>query len=408
MVLEFLDRIWSTRRTNADVGLHRRLAIRRALAAVKPKVSRLALEELLHLAAPGADPQPGALQALMRYGKRLQYESEFRLASHVYSMVVDYATHIEDFELLTEAYEHYATCMREQGNARAAMASYAIGLALAVKYRNTRARLRIAIAQSNLHRALGNATEARKALDPLLRRARTLGDPELLTRVLHERGLVAYEVGQHLEALLLYAEAMRNCDDPKNRGRLLNDIALALKALGFVEDARRAWIVSYLASKGDAVAKWAAGVNLLMLAHVRRDEASFDQYRHELARAPMPARLLVAYWLEVGDGSIVFGRLRDAAIAWQHAATHAARYGYRNELSQARRSLAGHREEQRPLPTPRARLPIGAEELRRKVQALSSFRGLLGRAWGGDVNAASAPPLRTTLRRGRPPRLDLA
>jgi tetratricopeptide (TPR) repeat protein len=407
LVLEFLDRVWSSRRTNSDVGVHRRLAVCRAIAAVTPNASRTVLEEVLHLASPGADPQPEALTALMGYGKRLQYESEFRLASHVYWMVVNYANHIEHVELLPGAYEHHGTCMRECGDSQAAIASYAQGLAIATRHRNTRARLRIGCAQANLHRALGDIDQARKVLDPLLHRARTLGVPELLMRAAHERGLVAWKCENYKEALHFYAEAFRNCADPKHRGRLLNDIALSLHELGLVDDAHRTWLASYLATQGDRYAKWVAGVNLLMLAVERKHKDVFDQYAKALARAPMPARLLIEYWQRVGDGSIVFARPSEAHAAWQRAATYAARYGYGEELTRAKRALAGDHEKPRIPPTPPASLTVAGEELLANVRALSSLPGLLGRAWDGDVHAASQHSLRTSLRRGRPRKSEM-
>jgi tetratricopeptide (TPR) repeat protein len=403
MVLELLDRIWSTRRKGTKVGAHRRMAIRRAVAAVRPRATRTVLDEMLHLAVPGADPTPEALQALNRYAVRLQYESEFRLASHVYAMVIDYATQIDHHELVPEAYRGHGRCMAERGDARAAMASYAAAMTVATQRRDKREQIRIAIAQSALHRARGNPNDARKLLDPLLRRARTLGDEELQMRAGHERGLVSHLLDDEKEALLYYAEAFRHCDDAKHRGRLLNDIALSLQALGYGDDARNTWFVSWLVTTGDSGARWTAGINLLQHTHARGDETGFDQYRRALGRAPMPARLLVAYWLEVGYGSIVFDRPSDAAVAFNRAARYAARYGYLEKWKEAKRALRGQLPVRQPQ-TPPASLPAAAADLLTKVRALRSLPGLLGRAWSGDANATPVASLRTALPRGRRPR----
>jgi tetratricopeptide (TPR) repeat protein len=407
MVLELLDRIWVTWRKSASVGVHRRLAIRRAIAAVQPKASRRVLDELLHLAAPGTAPQPDAVAALLRYAARLQYESEFRLASHVYSVVIDYAIHIGYVDIVPEAYEHQGTCMRERGDARAALASYAVGLSIAARHRDKRARVSIAIAQSSLLRARGKPAEARTALEPVLRLPRKVAaaEPELFMRALHERGSVSHALGDHSEALYYFALAFRLSAEPTRRGRLLNDIALSLKAIGLLPEAREAWLVSYLTTKGDSVARWDAGVRLLALARLRRDARGFDQYRAELERASMPARLLVAYWREVGDGSMLFGREREAVEAYQRAATHAARYGYRRQWEELKRALEGHPPApEPPAPAQPPPLPAAAEELLQKISALRSLPGLLGRGWRGDGHDAPTPPLRTALKRGRRPR----
>jgi tetratricopeptide (TPR) repeat protein len=408
MVLELLDRVWWTWRTNTEVGMHRRLAIRRAIAVVRPKATRVVLDELLHLAAPGADPQPEALTVLMRYAERLQYESEFRLASHVYSMVIDYAAHIGHVELLVEAYRHHGTCMRERGNAGAAMVSYATGLSLAARHRDKKAQIRIAIAQSNLYWSVDRAEEARKLLDPVLRRARRLADPELLMRAAHERGIVSNKLGNDTEALLFFAEAFQNCADPKHQSRLLNDIAVSLMELGFLTEAGDTWLVSYLVTKGDSYAKWAAGINLLRLARVREDETAFDQYREALEPAPMAAKLLVHYWREVADGLAKFRRTREATSAYNRVATLAERHGYKKQAEEAELALQGNPIVEPPPPTPPVNLPTVAEDLLAKVRALRSLPNLLGRAWGGDASATSVAPLRATLKRGRRPRSSVA
>lgn len=392
MVLEMLDTVWSTR-TSAEVGVHRRLAIRRAVAVVRPKAMRMALDELLHLAAPGTDPEPEVLRALINYAEQLQYETEFRLAGHVYSMVIDYATQTKLFKLLPEAYEQHGTCMRQSGNTRAALASYATGLAIAARHRNSHGQFRIAIAQANLNSSIGKLEEARKALDAVLRRARRLADSEIIMRAAHERGNVAHKLGDYQGALDYFAEAFAHCTNPKHRGRLLNDIALTLKDLGFLSEARDAWLVSYLVTKGDSFAKWAAGINLLMLAHMRGDESAFDQFSRDLARAPMPARLLVAFNRELADGLARFDRPREASAAHNRAVALANRYGLMNMLQEAADPPA----------TP-CNLSGVAEDLLTKVRELRSLANLLGPAWSGDARAKPVASLRTALKRGRPRR----
>jgi tetratricopeptide (TPR) repeat protein len=404
LVLELVDLVWLTRRGSTEVGQHRRLAIRRAVARVRPKATRAALDEVLHLVALDAGPQPEALQALIGYGKRLEYESEFRLASHVYLMVIFYATQIGRAALVAEAYEHHGNCMRDRGDSRAAMTSYATGLAVAVRHRNTGARLRIAVAQANVYLGLKDPSSACKVLDPLLRRARTLGDSDLLMRMAHTRANAAHQLRHYTRALFFFAEAMQHCRELNSCGRLLNDIALTLWELGFVGDARKVWIVSSQSTRGDSFARWAAIINLLMVAHRRRDETGFDQHRRALESAPMPARLLVAYWREIGAGSTALGRPAEAQAAYRHAAGFAARYGYSKELAELQELLQGHRPDPEVIPLPPTNLPVAAQELIEKVRALRSLPAMLSSRSSGEANTSSVTPLRTTLKRGRPPR----
>jgi len=404
MVLELLDRVWSTRRRSTTIGLHRRLAIRRAVAKVRPKATRVVLDQVLHLVAPGTGPHAEALAALMEYGKRLQYESEFRLASHVYMMVIDYAAQIGHTSVLPDAYERHGRCMSERGSARAAMASYATGLALAARHRNVPARLQIAVAKAELYCSLKDSSSACRLLDPLLPRARKLGNPKLLMEVLHVRANVAHNLGDDLQALVFFAGAFENCQDLKHGGRLLNDMALTLLTLGFISEARKAFLVSSSSTRGDSFAKWAAMINLMMLAHRRRDEAGFDQYRRMLEPAPMSARLLVAYWREVADGSSVFSRRAEAQAAYRRAAGYAARYGYFEEGKELDRLLKGELSPSARVPRPPANLPVSAQELLEKVRMLRSLPEFLSRTSSGDANTSSVTGLRTTLKRGPRPR----
>jgi tetratricopeptide (TPR) repeat protein len=406
LVLTLLDRLWSRWRTR-PAGQYRRLAVRRAIRVVRPRAMRQRLNEIVDLALDGAASRE-ALQALDRYADRLAFDSDFALANHVYQTISDVAKDEHLTDLLPATYEHAASCLREQGEVEAAFARYAAGLNCATECGDVVAELRIEIARANLHRVCGESGEeaqlirARDILAVVLRRAKALDNAELTARAAHECGIVAHALGHYIHALSDYADAYHAFTNERDRSRLLNDIARSLRSLGYVEEARAVWRVVYLA-KGELYAHWAAAINLMATAYEAGEMMVGDQYARALARAPMPARLLLYYWKEYGEGCARFGRLEESVKAYVRAAHIARRHGFpeQNQLAiDAIHGCPAPATNTRPAP---ADLPPKVRELLAVVRALPL---VVGRWYVGGDNAFTRPPLRTSLRRGRPPRSD--
>jgi hypothetical protein len=111
--------------------------------------------------------------------------------------------------------------------------------------------------------------------------------------------------------------------------------------------------VVYLSAKGAPYAHWAAGINLMASAYETGDVTMGDQYARALKRARMPARLVMK------------------------------------------------------MPTAPADLPRQVKELLAVVRERHSLPIVLGRWHVGEGIYFGRPPLRTKLRRGRPPRSDI-
>jgi hypothetical protein len=151
--------------------------------------------------------------------------------------------------------------------------------------------------------------------------------------------------------------------------------------------------------RGDADAHWAAGINLIALAVDLDNAMAFDQYRLSLERAPMAARLLVAYLLEVGDGCRHFNRPADAQAAYQRAARLAWQKGMTRQYEEANVALNGYPIQRIPDADRWAELPDRVQELAREVRALRESPNLLSAREGA---APQGRQLRTHLTRGRP------
>jgi tetratricopeptide (TPR) repeat protein len=403
-VLELLDRIWSGQPGDA-LDQPRRTA-RDAIAVVRPLAARAALDAILEISAAGGDSIRGALLALVRYGDRLRYESDYALALHVYRIVIDGAAEEGLVHLLAAVCEQAATCLREQREIEAAFDHYAIGHHIAVRLGDETAELRIAIAQADLYRVEAQLDRARGILDPVLARAKALGVPELVARAAHERGNVAHDLQQYVDALGYYAEAHPAMTSEKDRSRLLNDIALSLAELGYVEDARAVWRVVYSAAKGEAYTHWAAAINLMMMAHETGDMIVFDQFAKDLAKAKMPARLRLYYLLELGEGHERFGRHDDAEQAYTRAARTACQHRFDKECQRAVDALWGRARPPATRQQSPADLPSNAKALLAVVRERHSLPSVFGRWSARDASAPKRRPLRTSLRRGRRPKSD--
>jgi tetratricopeptide (TPR) repeat protein len=404
-VLEFLDRVW-LKRSGFPISDHRRRVLRDCIRVVRPRATRETLGAIVDLIAAGVAPRGEILAGLERYAERLLFEGDLKLAAHVFRIVIDVANDENLIELLPSAYERAAWCLFEQGDGIAAMANYAVGYEIATRLGHAQAAIRIAIAQANLHRAVGRMTQARDILDPVLRTAKQLGVAELVARAAHERGIVAHILGEYIEALGYYAEADLFISGARDRNRLLNDIGLSLAQLGHGNDARTAWRTVYVAAKGEAYARWAAGINLMMMAHESGDPIVFEQFAKELVRAPMPARLLIAYWIEFAEGCARFGRSDESRAAYDRAADLAARHGFPKEHRLALDALRGHTTRVEHKSDVLIPLSSNVIELVKAVRAQHSFPSFSSRSAAGGAETLQRPALRTSLRRGRPPRSD--
>jgi tetratricopeptide (TPR) repeat protein len=396
-VLTFIDWQWSSK-GKRRAAQYRVAALRRALDEVRPRSTGALLNVIVRLVEAGPRPQRAVLLLLVRYANRLAYEGEYPLANHVYHTVIAAALHGNLTNLLPVVHLYHGSSLREQGDMEAAMESYETGLRAAARCRNERVRLRIAIAKANLYRVLGRLVQARASLIAVLPQCRALEDPILLARASHELGIVSHEMGQHVQALGLFVEPFGLFKDDRDRYRLLNDIGRGLRASGWPKDALATWTTVFTDAK-ERYTRWAAAINIMALAIDRKDEWVFDQYRKVLERAPMPARLLTDYLIEVGDGCrTFFGRDDESRAAYTRAARVADRRGFTIAARRAFDALAGRVAPNVPALSP-AELPPTVARLVELIRSLRSQPNL-----GWKSASKSKPPLRNPLARDRLPR----
>jgi hypothetical protein len=111
--------------------------------------------------------------------------------------------------------------------------------------------------------------------------------------------------------------------------------------------------------------------------------------------------------LERGEGCARFGRVDESNEAYTRAARIAKQRGLTRQYRTALDALIGLPPQAAPKSDVPMELPPNVTELVAGIRERYSLPRLLGRSYGGDVSGPPLRALRTTLQRGRPPKLDL-
>ena len=129
---------------------------------------------------------------------------------------------------------------------------------------------------------------------------------------------------------------------PRERDRILVDIATGFLDLGLLDVARDAYVV-LVATAQEQYVRWAAGLNLIDVASRQGMEPMFDRYRRDFENVELPPYLQASYYLIVGNGYRTFGRAREAVPYLELAVDVASRNELNKLLFEAEESLAGAR-----------------------------------------------------------------
>jgi tetratricopeptide (TPR) repeat protein len=276
---------------------------------------------------------------LMAYGRALDYEGRWRLAADVFGTLVAHAHPTEDGDLAVDANMQLGYCARMLGDWRAADAAYRRAGEVAQLCGDVVKVLRARIGDAKLAIDRGNLPRAEAILDETIGEAGRRELVEERARALQDRADVAYRRGQYERAVQLGYEALSGLTDPAARDRALSDVAVALTELGVRSAARDAHLI-LAATAQEQYSRWIAVVNLIELATLDRCEPVFEQYRRELAEAPLPPTLEWYYHYYVGRGYQAFGRPAEAGAALEYALDVATRHGLNKFVFDAEQALA--------------------------------------------------------------------
>jgi tetratricopeptide (TPR) repeat protein len=260
--------------------------------------------------------------ALMGYGRALDYEASWGLATDVFSTVAMLAKPERNARLAVEAHVAVGGAARRNGEWETSARAYSQAAYLADTMGDHPGVLTVQIGIANTYLAKGNLPQAETILDDVIVQARDRSLHEIQGRALHSRAALASRSGEHAEALKLAYEALNLTVRPAERDIVLEDIAAMFTQLGMYAPARDAHLV-LTATAQTKLVRWSATLNLMELAGLDGMETEFDGYARELARAPLGPWIRSHYLLFLGEGFNRFGRHEAAVQALEEAVSFA-------------------------------------------------------------------------------------
>jgi tetratricopeptide (TPR) repeat protein len=250
--------------------------------------------------------------ALLAYGRALDYEASWGLATDVFSTVTKLAKPERNARLVVEANVAVGGAARRNGDWETSARAYSQAAYIADTLGDHPGVLTVQVGIANTYLAKGNLPQAQLILDDVIVQARDQALPEIEGMALHSRAVLTSRRGEHAEGLKLAYEALSLISKPSDRDPVLGDIAGIFTELGMRDSARDAHLI-LAASAQTKFVRWSATVNLMELASLDGMEEQFDTYARELARSPVGVWVRSHYLLFLGEGFFRFGR-QDAAV----------------------------------------------------------------------------------------------
>lgn len=302
------------------------------------------LVEVIERAKPAAGSAEERMQVdqagriLGAYGKLLQYESCWSQSRDVYETVLDLARRVDDEERLLDAMLMVAFCHRMLGELDEAREAYSVLREAAEQYGSEQYLLLSELGFSKIAVARGNLPAAAGMLDRILEETNAGEHDNVRSKALLDRARVATQLGDHATALLLGHQAFECSKDPLDRDRILLNIGLTLTHMGLWAEARDAYLVAS-ATAQELTVKWMAQINLMELAYLDQNELQFAQYNRAVAHAPLPPYVETVYHETRAHGLRAFGRIEEAAEAFQRMLDVASRHGLNEFVLKAEGAL---------------------------------------------------------------------
>lgn len=244
---------------------------------------------------------------LMAYGQVLEYEARWGLAMDVYETLVAHTHPVQSPDIAAHAHLRRGYCLRQVGNLTESLEAYRTAGEVARAANDLVGVLRARIGEAKAAASRGNLPRAQEILDDTVAQAAANDLTEVHSMALHDRAMVAHVSGDYELAIKLAYQALDTTQSPRERDRLLGDIATSLHQLGVRSGARDAYLI--LAATGqEQYARWFATLNLMELAAEDGEQILFESYRRSLDATGLPPRLRVQFWMTSGVGYEQFGR----------------------------------------------------------------------------------------------------
>ncbi len=311
--------------------------------------------------------------SLLAYGRSLDYEASWGLATDVFATVVRLVRPEKNARLSVEANVAIGGAARRNGDWDTSARAYSQAAYIADTLGDKPGVLTVQVGIANTYLAKGNLPQAEQILDDVIVQSRDQGLPEIQGKALHSRAAIAQRRGEHAEGLKLAHEALHLTSKPADRDMVLEDIAVLFSELGVRDSARDAHMILAATAQTKFV-RWTATLNLMELASLDGIEDAFDAYAKELARAPLGFWVHSHYLLFLGQGMIRFGRLDAAEDILREAVSFAQANQVHQVVFQAQTALSAVRSTPRPAGPFVAPTQWTLEEIAPVVASISELR----------------------------------
>src|SRR6266568_3914131 len=146
--------------------------------------------------------------ALLAYGRALDYEASWGLATDVFSTVVKLARPEKNAKLAVEANVAVGGAARRNGEWETSARAYSQAAYIADTLGDRQGVLTVQVGIANTYVAKGNLPQAQIILDDVIVQARDQDLPQVQAIALHSRAALAAHKGDHSEGIKLAHEAL--------------------------------------------------------------------------------------------------------------------------------------------------------------------------------------------------------
>ncbi len=302
-------------------------AIAYAMSSVEASVEALSAQDPVRRALDGllrslrASPRGTTATLrprLLAYGRLLEADALWRLATDVYETVLGLISSPCDGSEAASVGTRLGDCLRKQALWDDAMRAYADAASHARLVNDVGSSLRARVYRASVVAERGNLPAAEGLLEAIEREAISARLPEFRGLALYGRAHVAFQRRDFESAVRLGYEASTYVSDSPERDNILADLATSFAELG-MRDAARSALLIVAATGRQPYVRYTAVINLMEYAALDGAETIFENYRKELAAAPLPPRLAGYFRLYAANGALQFGRTELAREEYNRA-----------------------------------------------------------------------------------------
>jgi len=311
-------------------------------------------------------------RSLLAYGRALDYEASWSLATDVFHTVAAIARPEKNAKLAVEAYIAVGGAARRNGDWETSARAYSQAAYIADTTGDRPGVLTVQVGIANTYMAKGNLPQAQSILDDVIMQAGDLELRNVQAIALHSRASLSARSGEPAEGVKLAYQALSLQKNETERDLILEDIGAMFTDLGLRDAARDSHLL-LAATAQNRMVRAGATINLMELAALDGMPDAFDSYARELANAPLSPTLRANYLLFLGEGMRRLGRHESAESALIEAISYADANQIHQVSFKAQAALAGVRARipAAPFTAPPAWVP---EEIGTVAKAISDLR----------------------------------